>query len=43
MWFSIGHFHFIIGLPEAQPNYKRSFDPSTKKDKWRMDHPEGIA
>ena len=31
MWFSKGHFHFIIGLPEAQPNYKRSFHPSTKK------------
>ena len=33
MWFSIGHFHFIIELPEAQPNYIRSFHPSTKKDK----------
>ena len=24
LWFSIGHVHFIIGLPVAQPNYKRS-------------------
>ena len=42
-WFSIAHFHFIIGLPVAQPNYKRSFRFRRKKTKWRMDHPEDIA
>ena len=31
MCFSLRHFHFIIGLPEAQPNYTRSFDSPTKK------------